>query len=62
MATRVTTGGLSFICAKDGNPLFANFRLADAEDRLVRTVHCPACKTAYAVEVSIREPPVPPGP
>jgi len=52
----VTTGGLSFICPKDGNPLFTNFRLADAEDRLLRTVHCPACKTAYAVEIAIKAP------
>lgn len=52
----MTTGGLSFICPKDGNPLFTNFRLADAEDRLLRTVHCPACKTAYAVEIAIKAP------
>jgi len=51
----MTTGGLNFVCPKDGNPLFITFRLVDANDRLIRKLNCPACKTVYEVEVAIRE-------
>ncbi len=50
------TGGMNFICPRDGNPLFITFRLADASDKLVRKVNCPACKTVYEVELAIKEP------
>jgi len=54
----MTTGGVNFICPKDGNPLFFTFRVDDvASDTLVRPVHCPACKTKYEVTVAIRSSP-----
>ena len=49
------TGGVSYVCPKDGNPLFFNFRVDDANNRLVKKVHCPACKTQWEVELAIRE-------
>ena len=54
-AVGMPTGGMNYVCPKDGNPLFITFRLADANDRLLRKVNCPACKTQYEVELSIRE-------
>jgi DNA-directed RNA polymerase subunit M/transcription elongation factor TFIIS len=50
----MTVGGLNFNCPKCNNPLFFTFKLASEGDSMVRTVHCPGCRTAWGVKLDIR--------
>ncbi|HKW42931.1 MAG TPA: hypothetical protein VJP06_01975 [Thermoplasmata archaeon] len=50
----MTVGGLNFNCAKCNNPLFFTFKMADEGDAMKREVHCPGCRTSWAVDLEIR--------
>ncbi|HWM51183.1 MAG TPA: hypothetical protein VNO76_07550 [Thermoplasmata archaeon] len=49
----MTVGGLNFSCPRCNNPLFFTFKLADQGDSTQREVHCPGCRTVWAVGLDI---------
>ncbi|MGI0149083.1 MAG: hypothetical protein ACREDF_06090 [Thermoplasmata archaeon] len=49
----MTVGGLNFSCPKCNNPLFFTFKLADEGDSTTREVHCPGCRTVWAIGLDI---------